>query len=340
MSAKKPRPTQSYIKNAARRAENPVHFVKPLQNKADVKLDKVSRAQSKKISSLVTDNSSSLLKVLPQLWNEQDLYRNNALFSEFITKYYSRNFGDLSPHLKTFFDRVSMLQDRELELQVTKRVSYLAQNKLLLALAALPDRPDLPERAFRLRYLSDISQLTAGNFRPEQLVLSMEWSMSPNLQKDLPLRHVNAAATVNIGKQTYPVYNYNGPLDYIALLYRYLINGNHKNRPLTVIFDETSRAMAIYNENRTFWLRLSSHEYSSPERLHMHLNEQRTVNFINIYGVERTETINCNLFIPLATPEDLPKHGVQEFLYQKLILNPIKSWKGNDHVTVENRPIF
>ncbi len=316
----------------------------PHPKNSPLKPGKISPSQIRWISSLIPEKSSNthnaLLKALPQLWGAQQRYENNALFSEFIRQYYSKNFGVFSPHLKTFFDKVSTLQNRELELQITKRISYITQNKDLLVKAALPDHPTLPEHAFRLRYLSEIGELTANNFRPEQLVLSVERRMSTHPQKDFPLRHVSGQAMFTIGKQLYPVYGYNGPLDNISQLYRFLLNGHHKNNPLTVVFDEKARSMAIYNEDKSMWLRISSHEYSSPNRLHLHLNELRTVNFVNTYGVESQERMNCNLSIPLSVPPDLPAHGTQEFLFQKLIVNPVKFWEGNDHVTIEKQSIF
>ena len=308
------------------------------------KQEKISRSQTQWISSLLpeknTHTTKLLLRALPQLWAAQRRYENTTLFGEFIRQYYDQHFGMLSPHLKTLFEQISSFENEEMEIEVTKRVSYLAQNKELIAQAALPEVSTLPEQAFRLRYLADIATLTPGNFNPEHLVLSIERRMSTNPQKDFPLRHVSGHAMFKIGQQFYPVFGYNGPLDYITQLYRFLLNGTHKNKHLTVIYDETTRALAIYNHDKTLWLRISSHEYSSPERLHLHLNELRAVDFINSYGVESHEQINCNLSIPLSVPENLPSHNVQDFLYQQLIVNPVKFWKGNDHVTIERRPIF
>ncbi len=308
------------------------------------KQDKISHTQVRWISSLLpeknTHTTKTLLRALPQIWAAQQRYENTTLFSEFIRQYYDQHFGMLSPHLKTLFDQISSFEDEAIEIEVTKRISYLAQNKELIAQAALPEVSTLPEQAFRLRYLADIATLTPGNFNPKHLVLSIERRMSVNPQKDFPLRHVSGRAMFKVGQEFYPVFGYNGPLDHITHLYRFLLNGTHKNKQLTVIYDETTRALAIYNHDKTFWLRLSSHEYSSPERLHLHLNELRPVDFINSYGVESHDQINCNLSIPLSVPENLPSHNVQDFLYQQLIVNPVKFWKGNDHVTIERRPIF
>ncbi len=296
------------------------------------------------ITDILPDRSSTqaqdMLQSLDKLWALQDRHGNHNLSALFIQKYYSQHFGIVSQHLQKLFNKIASLNNRELERRVSKRIFYLAQNRDLLSLAALPQTTTtLSSKAFRLRYLSDIGALNETNFQESQLVLSIERKMSPDPQKDFPLRHVSGHAMITIGQQVYPIYQFNGPLENITMLYRFLLNGK-KKQPLTVVFDENSKSMAIYNHDRSVWLRISSHEYSFPERLHIHLNELRTVTFTNCYGVEKTERVNFNLSIPLAVPKNLPNHNVQDFLYQQLIVNPIKFFKGDDNVTIEKRPIF
>ena len=287
-----------------------------------------------------SEQNKDLLQSLEKLWALQDRYGNHNLFAMFLQKYYSQNFGIISPHSQMFFNKIAALNDRELEKRVLKRFHYLAHNKDLLTLAALPQTTtQLSSKAFRIRYLSDIDKITAKNFQEDLLVISIERPMSLNLQRDFSLRHISGHATLKIGQQLYPIYQFNGPLDNITMLYRFLLNGT-KRQPLTVVFDKDAKSMAIYNADRSMWLRITSHEYSFPERLHIHLNELRTITFTNCYGVEKTERVNFNLSIPLAVPENLPGHHVQEFLYQKLIENPVKFFKGDHNVTIERHPIF
>jgi len=305
----------------------------------------IARQPDKLVASFIpkkpNPKAQDVLEGLSQLWTLQERYGNHGLFAIFIRQYYAQHFGAVSPHLQMLFSKIAAQQDRGLEIRAVTRLHYLVQNKEALAQAALPAISDtLPDKAFRVRYLSDIGKLTANNFRENQMVLSIERRMSPAPEKDFPIRHVTGQAVVTIKHNVYPVYEFAAPLDQITSLYRFLLCGNKKGQAIHVVFDEQSHAMALFNEDHSLWLRISSHEYSNPQRLHLHLNELRPVRFTNSFGVESSERVNFNLSVPLAPPDNLPKHNVQDFLYRKLVANPVKYFKGDDHVTIERRSIF
>ena len=286
-------------------------------------------------------SNDDILTALGHLWRLEERGAETSLFPIFIRQYYSQHFGVVSPHLQKLFHKVGTLQDQELQVRLSKRLRYLVQNKHTLALAALPANTPtvLPAKLFRVRYLADINTLTAENFAEDMLVLSIERKMSPHPEKDLPLRHITGNSIIKIKNQLFPVYQFNAPIDTLPNLYRFLLNGK-KKQPFTVVFDEEGQSLALFNHDHTVWIRISPHEYSSPERLHIHVNELRDVSFTNTHGVETWERVNINLSIPLATPADLPKYKVQEFLYHKLIVNPVKFFKGDDLATIIKRPIF
>lgn len=275
------------------------------------------------------------------MWRLEERGTETSLFPIFIRQYYGQHFGVVSPHLQKLFHKIGSLQDHEIQTRIIKRLRYLVQNKHALALAALPTNTPtiLPAKLFRVRYLADINTLTAENFAEDMLVLSIERRMSPQPEKDLPLRHITGNSVVKIKNQLFPVYQFNAPLDTLPNLYRFLLNGK-KKQPFTVVFDEEGQSMALFNHDHTVWIRISPHEYSSPERLHIHVNELRDVSFTNSHGVETWERVNINLSVPIATPADLPKYKVQEFLYHKLIVNPVKFFKGDNLATIIKRPIF
>lgn len=143
-----------------------------------------------------------------------------------------------------------------------------------------------------------------------------------------------------MGKQLFPVYQYSGSFDYLSMLYRYLLNGKKTKQNLTVLFDKDAKAMAIYNADRTRWLRITPHEYASAENLHIHLNEIRTADIVTNLGQIKQETVNFNLSIPLSTPSYLPTYSRNEFLYNEMILKPLQHLKGSDHVKIIEQPIF
>ena len=287
-------------------------------------------------------HSGNPLPLLDNLWKHQASFTKTPLFPLFIRHYYAAQFGDLSPHMEYFFDKVGSLQDRELELRITKRLYYLAQNNYLLSDVIFPDLLQMPARkSFRARYLKNIAALTPETFEEENLVLSFERRMSLNPYHDFPIRHVNGRVKVKIGQEVYPVFAYNGPFDNLSILYRFLLNGSkHPHQHITFVFDEEGQSLALFNHDHTLWLRISPHEFSFPENLHVHLNELRTVDFVNLDGVPTTELINLNLSIPLSTPPDLPRYKPKDFLYKKMILEPVKASKQNAHVTIEKRPIW
>ena len=278
---------------------------------------------------------NDIVSGLRKLWRSQDFYGNHQLFPIFIRQYYSQNFGILSPHLQDLFTKIGSLQNRDLEMQVIKRMRYLAMNKESISAALSSTNTKLSGSTLRVRYLADIYQLTAENFREELLVLSVEKAMNPDPERDFPIRHVNSSSEVKIGKKMYPVYMHDVSLDHMANLYRFLLNGKAKHQFITAMFDPVVGSLILFNHNKTLWLRISFHEYSSPEKLHIHLNEIQTVRFTNTYGTEKTEKVNFNLLIPLQAPADFPKSQARETLYQLLVTNPVKFFQGDDHVTVK-----
>ncbi len=286
--------------------------------------------------------NNQIRRALDKLWALQDIYGDHHLFPIFIRQYYVQNFGIVSPHLQWLFNKVDELQDRDLQARLLGRMLYLVRNKELLAQEVLQPGVlnKLTQKSFRLRYLSDISQITPENFDPNQLVLSIERHMDPNPRKDFPIRHVDSKSMLALPQGNYAVYNYHGPLEEISALYRFLLNGKSKRAPFTVVFDEAGKSMAIYNEDKSLWLRVSSHEYTFPKRLHVHLNALTRVDFVNAYGVEATDRVNLNLSIPLAEPKALPSKGVQQFLYEQLIVKPVEIFENDERVTLERRPIF
>ncbi|MBR4592231.1 MAG: hypothetical protein IKO35_03390, partial [Elusimicrobiaceae bacterium] len=246
------------------------------------------------------------------------------------------------PHLQTLFNEVGALNDRRLEVRVIKRLQYLALNKINLIEKLFPESSyeTLSSKTTRLRYLKNLNQLTAENFQEDQLVLSIEKQMSLNPKHDFPIRHVSGQAMVEVGNKYYPVYQHDISLNFMGNLYRFLLSGTKRHEPITVVFDSEGESLALFNKNKKLWLRITSHEYAVPNRLHVHLNELRTVEFINTYGVEKTEQVNLNLSIPLQAPAHLPKHQIKKYLYQLLIENPVKHFQGDAHATVEKHAIF
>lgn len=281
--------------------------------------------------------SDNPIQALQKMWRIRKFYKNRSFFSYLATAFYKQNFPMLTPHLKEFFKKIERLDDYRLQMRVLKRMSFISQNKDQFRAYF---SPNIPKSGLRLRYTKDISQLTPENYSPKNLVLSFERKMNPG-QFNASIRHVKVNSRFPVGKtKSFPVYQYNGPLEFIPNLYLYLINGNHPKNRMTLVFDKENRSLAIYNEDRSLWLRITPHEYADPSKLHLHLNETRTAQLKDAYGRVSNETVNYNLYIPLARPATLPAHQQQEYLYEMLILKPLRYFQGNDHVTIVERSIF
>lgn len=290
----------------------------------------------KKVHQLVKSEKNPL-KALRALHQLEDNHKGYFFFSLFASSYYGNHFSVLTPHLKELFKKIESLHNHALEVRVVKRMRFLADNRDYFRAAFAPN---IPKQGMRIRYTKDIAKLTPDGFNSRNLVFSFERKMNPG-QNNASIRHINAHSTFPVGKdKVFPIYQYNGPYEYLPLLYRYLLNGNHPKKELTVILDKKAKAMAIYNEDKTLWLRITPHEYSFPERLHLHLNEIRTAEIETLLGLVQEETVNFNLSIPLAPPANLPSHNRSEFLYNEMILKPVQHFKGNARIKIIERDIF
>lgn len=291
---------------------------------------------AQKVEQLLNQESNPL-HALKALWNLEDRFHGTHFFEAFATAYYKRHFMVLTPHLRELFAKTEQQRSRDLEMRLIKRMRFLAENRdNFRAVFA----PNIPKAGMRMRYVKDLSQLTPSGFNARDLAFSFERKMNPG-QPNAAIRHVNAYSTFPVGKNTAPVYQFDGPLQHLPNLYRYLVNGKNRRADITMIFDPKARTLAVYNKDKSLWLRITPHEYSFPERLHIHLNEMRTASVTSNLGRTTQETVHFNLSIPLAAPAQLPD-GVKpaDYLYEQFVLNPVRHFQGDAHVTIVERSIF
>lgn len=237
-----------------------------------------------KIKNLLTETPNPSA-ALSQVWEIQNKYGNHNLFSLFALRFYVQQFGLVTPHLNKLFKQVARLNNRRVEAAFTSQMRFLAANQTRILKTLTPHK--IPKSSIRIRYTQDADKITAQNFNPNKLVLSVEQRMNPLPEKDFPVRHVSAQSVLEAASGRYAVYQYAGPTDLIPPLYRYLLNGPRR-APVTIVFDEENKSLAMYNADKTLWLRVTPHEYENPDKLHIHLNEQRTVSFTDENGHPHT----------------------------------------------------
>lgn len=303
-----------------------------------------SRKNKKWMAANPRDKAEQLLNqtggpvpALQALWRLRKFYQNRPLFSFLATAYYKQHFVSLTPHLREFFKNVERLDDYKLQYRIFRRMEFIIKNQEMFRTHFAPH---IPVSGMRLRYTKNIARLTPENYAPHSLVLSFEQRLDPQHPK-AAIRHVTARSSFQVGKKAfYHVYRYNGPLEFLPNLYVFLLNGDHSKSHITIVVDKEARSMAVYNEDRTLWLRITPHEYASPDNLHLHLNEIRTAQLYGKEGRPVKETVNFNLFIPLARPSHLPAQNQQDYLYEMMIVKPLRYFQGNAHVTIVEHSIF
>ena len=279
-------------------------------------------------------------KALEKLWAAQEKFGDHNLFALFAQQYYSKKFG-ASPHMSDLFDHIGALHNRDVEYSLIRRLQFLAKNKEAMSDAVFKEKRGikLPKKSFRVRYLSNFGKLSAENFKAEQLVLSIERSMSPDPLEDFPIRHINGRSVVRIDNKSYPVFSFSSGND-ISALYTYLLYNQDVKGPLTIVHDPIGQSLALFNKDKTLWLRVSPHEYAEADNLHLHLNELRPVTFTAKNGAVFNERVNFNLSIPLATPLNAPIIGTKDFFYNQLIFKPVQFLRNLPNVRVRETAIY
>lgn len=295
--------------------------------------------ESTELASSLLQHVGHPLKALRIMWQNQADRYYRSLFPFLAAAYSKQQFPNFSPHMREFLYKAGTFQDKDLESKILQRLMFLSANKehfhQILS-------PNTPESGMRLYYLNDIVHLTPQNFSPSNLVLSFERKLSPK-QPNTAIRHINLTTKFHpVENFTYPVYQYAGPWGFLPDLYNFMVNGPGPQKKLMIWFDKESRSLAIYNEDRSVWLRITPHEYENANNIHLHLNEKRTVHLTSISGRPVTENVVLNLSVPLGLGkrQDVPATGQEGFLYKQLVLNPLKYFRGKDYVTIQERLIF
>lgn len=274
----------------------------------------------------------SFMEGLQRLRLLQANYAATDFFQLYAVAYYRKHFTRLTPHLYDFFGKVGRENNPELEDRLAKRIQFLADNKLRFA--EQQKIPDLGKK-LRLRYLRNVSEVNAENFDEKALVYSFERQLNP-ADPSAELHHIKAETTVKIDGRRVPVYRFSQNLKHLPELYRFLLAPDtHKSR-LYAVVDYKSRNLAVYNTNRTLWLRVSPHEFANRRQLHVHLNQQRTLPLVLENGQTVQEHILWNLSIPI---DEAAARGADN-LYKTFVLDPVKEFQKNSRVAVTEGTVF
>ena len=262
--------------------------------------------------------------------------KNPDYFQQFATIYYKDNLRTLTPHMYQFFGQVAKARSPRLEKEVLGRMKELFALESDLMAQVFPGGQDT---RLRLRYLKNLESVNGEAFDPKALIFSYEQKLSDSYNM-VSIRHIKPNSVLRIGRNKYPVANFNGNLDDILELYKFLLDKKSSPEGLTVIFDPKTKQMALYSKDKSVWLRVTPHEYSALNRLHIHINEIKTVNLVT-NGHPSPQQVMFNFFVPIS-PESGSglRHGKAEDFYQKMVLAPVEELKKTPGVNVIIGSIF
>ena len=255
---------------------------------------------------------------------------NKENFFELLAvTYYRNHFKAFTPNLDQFFKKVASLNDPVLEQRVLNRMQQLVQYRGQIA----EHFPMLDtDHAIRVRYANDIPTLTAENFEEEDLLLSVEQNLNATTKKTL-YRHIRGNSTFSVGKtqkQTFRIHNYDGPTEYLPILYRYLVNGEDSQMDMYLVHDTDTKTMLLYNYDLSAWMRISPHEYKDVDHLHIHIHK-RVRTEITVNNRPQIEPILINISIPVSSSFSNFALSEEE-LYNLFVLKPIQQMKSNNHI--------
>lgn len=255
---------------------------------------------------------------------------NNENFFQYLANsYYYTHFSLFTPHVRRLHAKLASLRNLEIEKQYLERFERLAAWKEQVAQVF---NKNTDSAQIRIRYLQDVDMITTENFNPDDLVLSVEQKMSPSLKRGL-FRHLRGDATVRIKHQSYSIYNYRGPMEYLSNLYAFLVNENYLPSKLSLVIDHPTQSLFLYNFDGSAWLRVTPHEYASAKHLHVHVNKILSFPFMEDDKVIE-DRILLNLSIPIATPKRLPEGDPEQVLRYLFLEQPAEQLKQLPYVTV------
>ena len=182
--------------------------------------------------------------------------KNPDYFQQFATIYYKDNLRTLTPHMYQFFGQVAKARSPRLEKEVLGRMKELFALESDLMAQVFPGGQDT---RLRLRYLKNLESVNGEAFDPKALIFSYEQKLADSYNM-VSIRHIKPNSVLRIGRNKYPVANFNGNLDDILELYKFLLDKKSSPEGLTVIFDPKTKQMALYSKDKSVWLRGTRHE--------------------------------------------------------------------------------
>ena len=310
---KKQKQVASSIQTALTRAKNPLYTNAALHLSPD--------KRQKLAADLLKLNAPNMQKTLLKLQSYQNKYGYGDFFERFITLYYERHFGRITPAMSAFFVRINALKNPALQQAVALRLEELARNKAaFLSQIWQQEQPPF----VRVIYLPELTRFSAASFRPQDLIYSCEINVEPG--GFLPLEARNEISIFILEGTPWHIAGFSAGLEYLPDLYRFLITNGNYAEPFQVIWEKSSQSLLLSSLDNTRQLRVSRHEYHIPHRLHLHMQYWEPVSFINIDGKTVLENILLNIAFPIENISNNPRVALKDWFVtrpaQKFLNDP------------------
>ena len=275
---------------------------------------------------------ASLTKIHQNVRTLQSQVDNtNNFFLTLVRDYYYRHFTMGTPHTKALFERIADMHNPGVEIKFLQRLEELVAQKTQIAEMFSKGKRS-PQ--IRIRYIHDLDFLTAENFRPNELLISVEQRMSTSMKRGL-FSYLNGGSSILIKHRPYRIYRFSGPLDHLSDFYTYLVNGDYRTHEMLLTIDYPRRALFLHNADKTVWLRVTPHEYEKPNQLHVHLHKEMPLTYFNGDHVVK-DRFSLNFAIPLEKPRDW---FTPEEAFKIFVQNPAQKLRTLPNVTIIEKKI-
>lgn len=276
------------------------------------------------------NNMNSALMDLRRLENR---YGEQDFFHLFAVNYYRKVLHGLTPSFYDFLQQISLLGDKQIQTSVVARMQFLFshQNNFKAVLA----RTAPVTGNWSLYWMPMFSPGQKVTFTPNRLVFSYERSLYPD-RTDVTLDHIRADSKIRInGKNVRAVY-FQEDLSYLPQFYRQLLYKTPEGRPLFVAVDIPNRLMIVFNDTKNKWVRISKHEFSDPQDLHIHLNRVKTIYFKTGKEKEHYDKMLMNVRIPIQSRPDLTPEELEDIFFTQTI----RRFEQMPNVYISYQPLY
>lgn len=265
----------------------------------------------------IVQRHNNMNSALVDLFRLEKTYGQQDFFHMFAAAYYNKVFGPMAPSFYDLLKNISITGDRNLQTLAVTRMQFLFSHKKDF-MSILQREPSITRGSWRLQWLPLLSAPKSNQFNPNRIVLAYERTMQPSRQ-DVTMEHITPTSYVRIdGKNTRVLY-FQEDLKYLPELYKRLLYNKDKGQPLFVAVDKPNRVMFVFNDTRTKWIRISQHEFSDPDNLHLHINRLKRIYFKTAKDHEHYDNMVINVTLPLKSREDLTPEELEDIFFNQTL---------------------